>query len=247
VKIPYPMHASAPLEGKRAFIVGGSGGIGFEVSLSLGKKGAALDIHGLSSGKVSKALSIFRSEGITAEGSFGPIEVVEDFLVQRARKADILVCSFGPFLQKPLENTTSEEWARIVSLNLSLPGALASAALSGMQEKGWGRIVFFGGTRTDSIRGFRTNAAYAAAKTGLGSLTKSIAGFYAQSGIAALTICPGFVDTEYLSEKTRSELKAKTPRGNLISKSFLGSYIAQLVSEESTIWNGSIITADEGL
>ena len=76
----------------------------------------------------------------------------------------------------------SDEWLTQSYANFAFPGMLVSAVLPHMCASGWGRILLFGGTRTDSVRGFRTNAAYAAAKTGLSSLVKSVALDYALQG-----------------------------------------------------------------
>lgn len=242
-------NANLPLTGRRAFILGGTGGIGREIARALGVRGARLDVHGLGKEKLAAALSGFRKEGLEAEGSAFPLESLEDArpLLARAADADILVAAWGPFLQKPLHETGPEEWEAAAVFNLALPGALVSSALPGMRSRGWGRILLLGGTRTDGIRGFRTNAAYASAKTGLGTLAKSVAAEYARDGIAALVLCPGFVLTEYLDPGSLPALAAKTPAGRLTDPRALGDLAADLVCRDPPLWNGSVLTADEGL
>ena len=148
---------------------------------------------------------------------------------------------------EPSAHPVPEEWEAAVAFNLALPGALVSAALPGMRSRRWGRILLLGGTRTDGIRGFRTNAAYAAAKTGLGVLAKSIALEYARDGIAALVLCPGFVRTEYLTPEALEGLAAKTPGGRLTDPGDFGDLAADLLCRDPPLWNGGILTADEGL
>jgi len=237
------------LAGRHAFILGGTGGLGRETSKALGLRGAYLDIHGRNPDKLAETLDEFHREGLRAEGTADEIKTLEDALplLERAAKADILVAAWGPFLQKPLQETPLEDWRRVADFNLALPGALASAAIPGMKNRGWGRILVFGGTRTDGIRGFRTNAAYAAAKTGLGVLVKSIAAEYARFGIAALALCPGFADTEYLSPGQAKDLAARAPRGRMTEPGDIGDFAADLLFREPPLWNGAIFTADEGL
>ncbi len=237
------------LEGRTAFVLGGTGGIGFEVARAMAERGATLDLHGGSDEGLRRALARLREAGHRADGSAGRIADLNDaaFALDRAARCDILVCAFGPFLQKPLHETTSTEWRSVAELDLALPGALVSRALGGMKTRGWGRIVLFGGTRTDAIRGFRTNAAYAAAKTGLSSLVKSVAAGYAADGIAALAVCPGFVDTEYLGPELKAELASKTPHGRLVPARDLAELAANLVADGNAVWNGSVLNADEGL
>ncbi len=238
-----------PLAGRRAFILGGTGGIGRHIARALGLRGARLDLHGREGRKLDSALAEFRGAGIEAEGSAFSLDSLAGTgpLLDRAGAADILVAAWGPFLQKPLHETAPEEWEAAVAFNLALPGALVSAALPGMRSRRWGRILLLGGTRTDGIRGFRTNAAYAAAKTGLGVLAKSIALEYARDGIAALVLCPGFVRTEYLTPETLEGLAAKTPGGSLTDPGVFGDLAADLLCRDPPLWNGGILTADEGL
>ena len=237
------------MTGRRAFILGGTGGIGLEIARCLGHKGASLDVHGRGKEKLVAALECFRQEGLTAEGSAFDVDTLEAArpLFPRAKTADILVASWGPFLQVPLHETTPEDWERMAALNLALPGALASLALPGMRRRSWGRILFLGGTRTDAIRGFRTNAAYAAAKTGLGTLAKSIAAEYAGEGIAALVLCPGFVRTEYLDPDRAEYLAARSPEKRLTDPRDIGRFAADLLSRSPPLWNGAVLNADEGL
>lgn len=242
-------NADSPLYGRRAFVLGGTGGIGREIARALGLLGAQLDVHGREPHKLKAALLGFRKAGIEAEGSAFPLETFEDArsLLARAGLADILVPAWGPFLQKPLHETAADEWETAALFNLALPGALISAALPGMRIRGWGRILLLGGTRTDGIRGFRGNAAYAAAKTGLGTLAKSVASGYSRDGIAALVLCPGFVRTEYLAPETLEDLASKTPLGRLTDPRDFGNLAADLLCREPPLWNGAILTADEGL
>ncbi len=242
-------HDAFPLAGRRAFVLGGTGGIGREIARSLGLRGARLDVHGRRRESLDAALAGFRGDGIEADGSAYPLDSLGSArpLLARAAGADILVAAWGPFLQKPLHETAPEEWEAAAAFNLALPGELVSSALPGMRARRWGRILLLGGTRTDGIRGFRTNAAYAAAKTGLGTLAKSVAAEYARDGVAALVLCPGFVRTEYLGPETLETLAGKTPGGRLTDPRDLADLAADLLCREPPLWNGGVLTADEGL
>lgn len=121
------------------------------------------------------------------------------------RESEILCVCYGPFLQKKISETSACEWIWTTRLNLALPGILAGYAARFMEKRGFGRILFFGGTRTNQINGFKTNAAYAAAKTGIASLAKSFALEFGEHGIYTAAIFPGFVKTEYVSAKKRAE------------------------------------------
>lgn len=170
-----------------------------------------------------------------------------DELLDAARASDILVMAYGPFVQKPLADTTAEEWRSTALACLALPGIVASAAAMAMAERGFGRILLFGGTRTDAIRGFKSNAAYASAKTGIGVIAKSIAVEFGGRGVSCAVLCPGFVDTEYLTDTMRSTLSSASPRGSLIPASEIADLALYLVSGGMDLANGAVLVADGGL
>ncbi|HUW40025.1 MAG TPA: SDR family NAD(P)-dependent oxidoreductase [Rectinemataceae bacterium] len=245
--------ASGSLTGRRALIVGGSGGLGRAVALELARRGASLEIHGGSSrDRLDETLQEARAEALgeaRVNGFLQRIERPADLLkrLPELGKLDILVCAFGPFVRKSLAATTSEDWERIALLDLALPGALASAFLPGMAERGWGRMLFFGGTRTDGIRAYASNAAYAAAKTGLAVLVKSLAAEGSRTGVACIALCPGLVDTEYLDENARLELRAKAPRGELLRARDIAGAAVALIAADPCAASGAVLTMDGGL
>ncbi|MFW6328967.1 MAG: SDR family NAD(P)-dependent oxidoreductase, partial [Alkalispirochaetaceae bacterium] len=146
-----------------------------------------------------------------------------------------------------LAETTAADWRRMVDLNLILPGSLVSLLAPVMAANGWGRIVLFGGTRTEQIRGFRTIAAYSAAKTGVGSLVRSAAMEFGDRGVAINAVAPGYVQTEYLSAVEIRRLAMKSPDKTLIPPSSLAQFVLNLILQRSTIVNGAVIPADKGL
>lgn len=243
-------HSDRPLVGRRALVIGGSGGIGRHVSLQLAEAGANLVVHGGSNRpKLTELLSALQSRGVRSEGFLQSVRHADELVdsVRRRMPFDIAVVSFGPFLQKSLAETSSAEWRRMVELNLTLPGALVSLLAPEMADRGWGRIVLFGGTRTEQIRGFRTVAAYSAAKTGVASLVKSAALEFGDRGVAINAIAPGYVETEYLSPEMIRHLAMKSPDRTLIPPSSLARFILNLITQRSTIVNGSTIAVDKGL
>lgn len=247
--------ARPSLTGRKALVVGGTGGIGAEISRGLYARGADLLIHGRSAEKARAAAEALGREFPRSGGSARAMGFelspgsVEEFAAAAlaAGPIDVLVVAFGPFLQAPLEAIRPGDWVRMACLDLALPGALVSAFLPGMLAAGYGRILLFGGTRTDQIRGFSSNAAYAAAKTGLGSLAKSAARSGAGRGVQCVLVCPGLVETEYLSEAEKSRLAAKAPGGKLLPAREMAERALGLVLDDSGAFNGAIVAMDGGL
>jgi NAD(P)-dependent dehydrogenase (short-subunit alcohol dehydrogenase family) len=230
-----------------ALVVGGSGGIGRSVCLALAAAGVRLSIQGRTPDKLEKLaqeLSPATPELIAADLSGC---MIPGQLEAAVRRCDLLILAYGPFLYKPLSQTCTEDWRTLALANLSLPGALVSIAAPGMAARGFGRILLFGGTKTELPRGVKHNAAYAAAKSGLGVLARSIAAEYAGSNVACAVVCPGMVDTEYLDREQRERFAQFTPGGRLTEPARLAAFVVNLILGDLALINGSVINADEGL
>ncbi|QTQ12484.1 SDR family oxidoreductase [Treponema parvum] len=249
--------------GKRAFVIGGSGGIGRALSKKLARSGADLFVHG---GHDSKAFDSLIQELKSApldknsadmQRCENPVNIekivykIENFsdlavspLNSILKKSDIVCVCFGPFIQKPLTETTLEDWKNAALLDYALPGYCVSTALPGMILKGWGRFLFFGGTRTYNINGYKTNAAYGGAKTGVGSLVRSVAHEYASNGITCNAVLPGFTDTEYVSEAEKLLISNKLPCKKFISADSVARGGMFLL--ESPEINGALLNIDFG-
>jgi 3-oxoacyl-[acyl-carrier protein] reductase len=238
------------LAGKRALVIGGSGGIGKSVAIELARRGASLIVQGGSSQpRLDTTLKELAGFGAEASGFLFHIErpsQIAEFLPSLGR-IDLLVTAFGPFLSTSLASTTAEDWEKLVLLNLALPGTLASMLLPGMLERGWGRILLFGGTGTDRVRPYSTNAAYAAAKSGLSVLTKSIAAEGAGRNVGCILACPGFVDTEYLSEREREHLRSIAPGGRLLFAGDIARNAVDLIAADPCTASGAVISFDGGI
>lgn len=238
------------LEGRSALIVGGSGGIGGAVSVALARCGARLHVHGgHDRDRLERVIGLAREAGSAADGLLLELSGHRDAdrLVEFAPDVDVLVCSFGPYAESSVEGTTGADWERMVSLNLTLPGALISAVIRGMVTRKYGRIIVFGAPHGDEGRGYRRIAAYAAAKQGLGSLVRSVALQYAEHDIRCNMICPGYVDTEYYDRTRAESIAATRPGGRLISTAEIAGLVIHLLRTESDAINGAIIPIDQGI
>lgn len=230
------------LQGKSALVIGGTSGIGYSVAQALLQESVSVVVQGRTH---SQQLEAFYSQGNAAVlmCDLADRTYLQE-LCRYAQAADILCIGYGPFLQKPLDTTTMEEWINTVYANLTLPGLLVSAALSGMKERKWGRIVLFGGTETQIIRGFKTNPVYGAAKTGLMSLVRSISMGYAAYRITANAVCPGFTDSKLFSQADRTALAQKSPDGKLVTHAEITDAVLFLL--KNSTYNGIIMPIDKG-
>ena len=155
--------------------------------------------------------------------------------------------AFGPFVRASLAETRAADWERLALLDLALPGALCSALLPGMLERGWGRILLFGGTRTDTIRPCSTNAAYASAKAGLAILAKSLAAEGAARNVAMRPGLPGPRRHRISRRGERAGLRAKAPAGRLFSAAEIAAAAIGLLAADPCPASGAVVSLDGGL
>ena len=234
--------------GKKALVIGGTGGIGRAITLGLAERGAELTIHGGSSReRLDSTIQAVREMGGKSDGFLLPISgpAAAEEIFARVPRPDMLICAWGPFRQGALEKTNLEFWQKMADSNLVFPGTLVSLALPGMMERNWGRILLFGGTNTDTIRGFTSTAAYSAAKTALGVIAKSAAKSAGSRGVNCNVLCPGLTDTVYTTESLRRYNREKSPDGQPLSVGQVAQ--AALAILENPSINGAIVTVDKGV
>lgn len=131
-------------------------------------------------------------------------------LVERAQKEfgriDILVNDFGPFITKDWRELTGAEWEDILRGTLLSAFHCLKAALPGMRERRWGRIINIGYSRAEQLASFPGILPYAVAKTGLLTVTRTAAVSEVGLGITVNMVSPGLMKGGALPKaKTLSE------------------------------------------
>jgi 3-oxoacyl-[acyl-carrier protein] reductase len=233
--------------GRHALVIGGSGGIGRAVAVGLAKRGAGIMIHGGSSQeRLDTTIKTLDAAGAEYAGGFlYPLDTdaSAEQLLAHTQAPDILICAWGPFKRGTIETMTNDDWQYMVWANFTFPGAVVSAVLPHMLQQRWGRILLFGGTNTDHIRGFTTTAVYSSAKTALNVLAKSVAQSAGRAGITCNVICPGLTDTEYTDAAARHYNHSHTT-DPLMPDDI--AHAALMVLDSPHI-NGAVIPVDRGL
>lgn len=143
-------------------------------------------------------------------------------------RIDALVHNFGPFVfeRLPLAEYSDELWQQMQNGNLSNLFWMYRKVVPGMRERAFGRIVTVGYDGAGFARGWRYRAAYAAAKAGLASLTRSIAREERQNGITANMVCPGDIRGQ---DKMRTISEVRLPE-NTSARPAVGEDVSRMVA-----------------
>lgn len=184
-----PRRSGGPVDliGKHAVVTGAGSGIGAAVATRLAEAGADV----LAADRDQDALA-------TLAAATGARPVVVDLADPDAAErigdgADIVVNNAGIQHVAAVHEFPPERFAYILRLMLESPFRIVRAALPGMYERGWGRVV-----NISSVHGLRASAyksAYVSAKHGLEGLSKTIALEGAGHGVTSNCVCPGYVRT----------------------------------------------------
>ncbi|MEU6748712.1 SDR family oxidoreductase [Spirillospora sp. NPDC046719] len=178
------------LDGRTAVVTGGAGGIGRAICADLAALGARVVVADLDLAAAEDVAE--RTGGAAARVDLTDPASIDAFTAS-AGPVDVLVHNAGVSIVEPFVDSDPADWDLMWRVNLRAPMQLTRALLPGMTERGWGRLVF---VSSDGARaGAGGEGAYAATKSGLFGLAKSLAREAAAGGVTSNVVCPGPTDT----------------------------------------------------
>ena len=265
VQLPRP----GLVQGRVALVTGGTRGIGAAICRELADQGAHIaagywrDDEDVEKFQAAMAADYPGRRVTVHEGNIGHAEDCRRVLAEaigQQGQVDILVNNAGITVDRTVAKMTEEEWSKVIAVNLSGAFFMAQAAVRHMVERGSGRII-----SVSSIIGETGNVGqvnYAASKSGLFGMTKSLAREAVFElnragrppgdgiGLTVNAVTPGFIDTCMLAtvpEKVLDRLRGQIPVGRLGMPEEIARVVGFLAADASSYITGQIWAVNGGL
>jgi NAD(P)-dependent dehydrogenase (short-subunit alcohol dehydrogenase family) len=226
------------LSGRAAVVIGGTSGIGRAIATGLAEHGA----HAIAAGRRSEEWPV----DVTARQS---VDRLRDAVLDRFGRIDILVNAAGYTFRQPTAEVCDRQWADLIDTDLTGALRTCQSFYAALKASGRGRIVNI--ASLGSLVAFHEVTAYCAAKTGLLSLTRSLAVEWARDGISVNAIAPGLFPTELncsliTGTPRGAELLQRTPMARFGRPEELIGTAVLLASDAASFLTGQCITVDGG-
>ncbi len=203
------------LKGKSVIVTGSTSGIGEGLATAFAKAGCNVMLNGFGEAEKIEKLRAGLEKDHGVKVLYSPADMTRpDQIADMVKSAqelfghvDILVNNAGIQHVAPIDEFPLEKWDAIIAINLSSAFHAIRAALPGMKQRKWGRIINIASAHGLVASPFKS--AYVAAKHGIVGMTKSVALEIAEQGVTCNSICPGYVKTPLVEGQIADQAKAR--------------------------------------
>ncbi|MDO5394204.1 MAG: glucose 1-dehydrogenase [Mycoplasmatota bacterium] len=241
------------LEGKVAVITGGTRGIGFETVKVFKENHAKVILFGSKKESVEKAILLLKEEGLEVEGYYPNLSDYEDIektmaeIIKKYKKIDILINNAGISANKKIEETTVEDFEKIMKINVNAVFNMTKAVVPYMKKNNGG--VILNTSSMVSIYGQPAGVGYPASKFAVNGITKSLARELAPFNIRVNAVAPGITKTDMVASLPKEQIEPliKTiPLGRIGETRDIANAFLFLASDMSSYVTGNILSVDGG-
>ncbi len=251
--------------GRVAVVTGGSAGIGAATVRALAADGAAVGFSARDAAGVAALESEVSAAGGRVLGVAADMSVPEDIDAFLGRvgdelgPVDILVNNVGRATERGFRRASDEDWRALFDVNLISAVHATRTVLTGMRERGWGRVVMVSSLAAKSPQPREID--YAASKVAMIALAKGLARLYGRDGVLVNSVLPGVIMTPMWergaeaiaaaagssADEVIANISADVPVGRYGTPEEVASVIAFLASDAASYINGAAIDVDGGL
>jgi NAD(P)-dependent dehydrogenase (short-subunit alcohol dehydrogenase family) len=197
------------LSNRTALVTGSTQGIGFAIATGLAQSGADVVLNGREQRTVDNAVARLRSlvSSAAVSGIAADLGVLQDHtaLVKKMPAVDILVNNASAFSMLDFFEVSDEVWTQLWNLNVMAGIRLARAYLRGMEQKGWGRVVFI--SSDSAFNAPAAMIAYGVSKTAEVAVARGLAKRMAGTGVTVNSVLPGPTLTERVHAMFQEEAR----------------------------------------
>lgn len=244
------------LTGKLALITGSGRGIGFTLAQGLAQAGCQIVLNDIDEQRLNDSVSKLKAEGFACHGVLFDVrdeKMINEkvaFIESEIGSIDILINNAGIQIRAPLEQFNSDDWRRLIDINLTGAFLVAKAVVQGMIKRRAGKIINICSIQSELAR--PTIAPYTASKGGIRNLTKGMATDWGKYNIQVNGIAPGYFKTEmtkalYEDPKFDAWLCSRVPANRWGDPAELIGAAIFLASKASDYVNGHLLFVDGGL
>jgi len=239
---------------KTAYVTGGMGGIGTTICQRLHTEGFKVIAGCGPSRDQAKWLGEQSALGYSFHASVGNVADWEstgaafDKATAEHGAIDVLINNAGITKDRMFLKMTREDWSAVIDTNLNSMFNVTKQVVTGMVDKGWGRIINISSINGEKGQAGQTN--YSAAKAGMHGFTMALAQELAAKGVTVNTVSPGYIGTDMVRDVRSDVLEkivAQIPVKRLGEPEEIASIVAWLASEQSGFTTGANFSCNGGL